>query len=158
MIEAASAAAPDPAASEPAAPDPAASDPAASYPAAADPSAALLAALARHLGTPLEPRLVTLPDGVRVEIDGIDSSGRLLVQCISAGGAVKSGQRNKAMSDALKLVWLRSTLFVGARIALCVSEPVSRFFADPAWLAQAVADLRVEVYVVTIDGGAIRLK
>lgn len=127
-------------------------------PAVLDASAVLLDALAAHLGIPLAPRLVTLPDGVRVEVDGIDSSNRLLVQCIASAGVVKSGQRNKAMADALKLVWLRSTLFVGARVALCVSEPVSRFFAAPAWLAQAAVDLRVEIYVVTIDGRAARLR
>ncbi|RFA17995.1 hypothetical protein [Subtercola boreus] len=127
-------------------------DPAA--PAAPDPAAALLSALAAHLGTPLAQRLVTLPEGVRVEIDGVDTAESLLVQCISATGAVKSSQRNKAMADALKLVWLRATLFAEARIALCVSEPMGRFFRDPAWLAQAARDLRLEVYVAS-PGGAV---
>ncbi|MDF2444441.1 MAG: hypothetical protein JWR01_2644 [Subtercola sp.] len=40
-----------------------------------DASAVLLQALAAHLGTPLAPRLVTLPDGVRVEIDGWTTCG-----------------------------------------------------------------------------------
>lgn len=98
-----------------------------------------------------------MADGVRVQIDGIDASGRLLVQCVASSGAVKSTQRNKAMADALKLIWLRSTIFMGARVALCISEPVGRFFTKPAWLAQAVADLHVEVYVVSVDASVKRL-
>ncbi|MEA9984664.1 MULTISPECIES: hypothetical protein [Subtercola] len=117
----------------------------------------LLAALSTHLGLELSGRSVTMADGVRLQIDGVDESGRLLVQCVASSGVVKSTQRNKAMADALKLVWLRSTLFVGARVALCISEPVGRFFTKPAWLAQAVADLHVEVYVVAAGGRVERL-
>ena len=92
-------------------------------------------------------------DDVRVEVDGADSDRTVLVECWAHQGTVKSAQRNKVLSDALKLTWAASRLPVRPRLILCMSDPVTAapFTTAQSWAAVAFADLGLEVRVVTLN-------
>jgi len=113
---------------------------------------AMVSAAGEYLGVQLTSRAFTLADGTRVEVDGADANLRVFVQVVVNRGSLKSVQRNKVMSDAFKLVWLRASRFIGTRMVLCVSGEAERLMTAPAWLALAVRELNIEVLVITEAG------
>jgi hypothetical protein len=94
------------------------------------------------LGFVLRPRTVVL-DRARVEVEGIDLGGRVVVQLVANQGAYKPAWRNKVMADMFKLLWLRQAVPGVERAVLVVAQPASRALAG--WVAVAAADLGVEV-------------
>ncbi len=94
------------------------------------------------LGLVLRPRTVVL-DRARVEVEGIDVGGRVVVQLVANQGAYKPAWRNKVMADLFKLLWLRQAVPGVERAVLVVAQPASRALAG--WVAVAAADLGVEV-------------
>jgi hypothetical protein len=115
----------------------------------------MLTALGDRLGTGLRPKPLKLPDGSRVEVEGIDSAGRVLVQLVSNQGAYKPAYRNKVMADMFKLLWLRDSVPTAERTVLLVTELIVQ--ALGGWVARAAADLGIEIYL--FDGSnAVTLK
>ncbi|MEE1837207.1 hypothetical protein [Streptomyces sp. SP17KL33] len=110
----------------------------------------MLLALGDQLGTSLRPKPLMLPDNSRVEVEGIDAAGRVLVQLVSNQGAYKPAYRNKVMADMFKLLWLRNSVPTAERAVLLVTELIVQ--ALGGWVARAAADLGIEVYV--FDGNA----
>jgi hypothetical protein len=53
------------------------------------------------LRTALEPASFKLPGGARIEVDGADSSGTVLVEIYARQGALKSANFHKVACDAL---------------------------------------------------------
>lgn len=104
------------------------------------------------LGTRLDPRKILTPTGVRVEVDGADQDLTVLVEAWAHQGVVKSAQRHKVLSDALKLVWISSTLYPRPRMVLCLSdqEAARPFLGERSWAAAALRDLSVEVLVIDL--------
>ncbi|MGW8439206.1 hypothetical protein ACWGKS_29020 [Nocardiopsis sp. NPDC055879] len=102
------------------------------------------------LGTRLDPREILTPTGARVEVDGADQDLTVLVEAWAHQGPVKSAQRHKVLSDALKLVWISSTLSPRPRMVLCLSdqEAARPFLGERSWAAAALLDLGVEVLVI----------
>ena len=111
----------------------------------------MLTALGDRLGTTLRPKPLMLPDGSRVEVEGIDAEGRLLVQLVSNQGAYKPAYRNKVMADMFKLLWLRDSVPTAERAVLVVTELIVQ--ALGGWVARAAAELGIEIYV--FDGNAV---
>jgi len=111
----------------------------------------MLTALGDRLGAPLRPKPLMLPDGSRVEVEGIDAEGRLLVQLVSNQGAYKPAYRNKVMADMFKLLWLRDSVPTAERAALVVTELIVQ--ALGGWVARAAAELGIEIYV--FDGNTV---
>jgi hypothetical protein len=108
----------------------------------------MLIAAGAALGVRLRPQPLLLPEGrQRVEVEGIDPEGRIVVQLVANQGAYKPSYRNKVMADLFKLLWLRAAVPSAERAALVVTEPVAQ--ALGGWVAIAAADLGVEVYVFT---------
>lgn len=105
----------------------------------------MLLALEARLGIVLRPKPLMLPDGSRVEVEGIDAAGRVLVQLVGNQGAYKPAFRNKVMADMFKLLWLRDSLPTTERTVLLVTEVIVP--ALGGWVARAAADLGIEVYV-----------
>ncbi|NYH51427.1 hypothetical protein HNR06_001016 [Nocardiopsis arvandica] len=105
------------------------------------------------LGTRLEPRKLLTPTGVRVEVDGADQDLTVLVEAWAHQGPVKAAQRHKVLSDALKLVWISSTLYPRPRMVLCLSdqEAARPFLGERSWAAAALRDLGVEVLVIDLS-------
>jgi hypothetical protein len=112
----------------------------------------MLIATGDALGAQLRPRPLLLPEGrQRVEVEGIDPDGRIVVQLVSNQGAYKPSYRNKVMADLFKLLWLRGAVPSARRAVLVVTEPIVQ--ALGGWVAIAAADLGVEVYV--FDGALV---
>ncbi|NGO11373.1 hypothetical protein G5C60_28165 [Streptomyces sp. HC44] len=105
----------------------------------------MLLALGERLDIRLRPKPLMLPDGSRVEVEGIDAAGRVLVQLVSNQGAYKPAYRNKVMADMFKLLWLRDSVPTAERTVLLVTELILQ--ALGGWVARAAADLGVEIYV-----------
>jgi hypothetical protein len=111
----------------------------------------MLLALGDHLGTPLRPKPLMLPDGSRVEVEGIDTGCRVLVQLVGNQGAYKPAYRNKVMADMFKLLWLRDSVPTAERAVLLVTELIVQ--ALGGWVARAAADLGIEIHV--FDGRTV---
>jgi hypothetical protein len=111
----------------------------------------MLIALSEQLGAKLRPRPLLLPNGSRVEVEGIDGGGRVLAQLVSNQGAYKPAYRNKVMADMFKLLWLRGSVPTAERAVLVVTELIVQ--ALGGWVALAAADLGIEIYV--FDGNNV---
>ncbi len=112
----------------------------------------LIRAVAGHLAVKLAPAELTLADGVRVGLHGLDEDASVLVQCAPHRGEIKSTHRNMVLASALRLVWLRSAYYPTARAVLALSEDMGRLITPGAWLPEALRDLEVEVLIVRDDG------
>jgi len=109
----------------------------------------MLLAISAECGTDLRPRPLALTGGSRVEVEGIDAQGRIIVQLVANQGAYKPAYRNKVIADMFKLMWLRSRLPSTERAVLVVTRVV-----EPAlggWVAVAAADVGIEVFVFNGD-------
>jgi hypothetical protein len=110
-------------------------------------------AVAGELGVTLEPASFKLPGGARVDVDGADPSGTVLVEVYARQGALKGGNFHKVARDALKLITLararepaKTTLviaFADATAAGCVRST--------SWLSEALATWGIQVLVADID-------
>jgi hypothetical protein len=105
----------------------------------------MLLAISDELGVSLRPRPLLLENRNRVEVEGIDSGGRVVVQLVANQGTYKPSYRNKVMADLFKLLWLRSSVPSAERAVLVVTELIVQ--ALGGWVAFAAADLGIEVYV-----------
>ena len=84
----------------------------------------------------------------QVQIDGIDSSNRILCEVYAHVGRLKGSQPDKVASDILKLLLVGRLFGAGWKkvLALCDSEAASRLCGE-SWLARAAAehDVRIEI-------------
>ncbi|MGP3919645.1 hypothetical protein OHA25_36095 [Nonomuraea sp. NBC_00507] len=115
----------------------------------------MLEGLSTRFDVRLRPRTLVLPDGSRVEVEGVDADNRFLVQLVANQGTYKSHHRNKVMADMFKLVWLSRSILPGGRAILCVSEAVSQAFSG--WVATAARDVGIEVLLFRDDGDIVPL-
>ncbi|ACU36564.1 hypothetical protein KCV87_06895 [Actinosynnema pretiosum subsp. pretiosum] len=115
----------------------------------------MLELLGARYAAHLRPRTFTLPDDSRVEVEGVDPSGTILVQLVANQGNYKSHHRNKVMADMFKLIWLREALLPGGHAVLCVSSTVAQAFSG--WVAAAARDSRVEVLLYQDSGELVPL-
>ena len=117
--------------------------------------AVILATLSGELGLRLEPRRVDLGDGIRVEIDGacVESSPPVLVEAWAHQGKPRPGQKQKVMTDALKLVAVERLRYPGARMILALADDAAAAgFRGRTWMGAALRELGVEVHVVSLPG------
>ena len=111
----------------------------------------MLTALAEQLGTgPLAPWKV-IRDGVKYEVDGADEGRTVLAECWAHQGAAKGAQKQKLLTDALKLRVLADDLGTAPRLVLCVAdERAIAHLRGRSWHGKALRTLGVEVAVVTL--------
>jgi hypothetical protein len=105
----------------------------------------MLVAMGAELGVELRPRPLVLAKGSRVEVEGMDADGRIVVQLVANQGAYKPSYRNKVMADLFKLLWLRASVPSARRAVLVVTQVVVQ--ALGGWVAVAAEDLGIDVYV-----------
>jgi hypothetical protein len=112
----------------------------------------MLDLLGQRWGVLLRPRRITLDNGIRVEVDGVADNPSILVEVWAHQGPPKSAQKNKVLTDALKLLHVASTLPVAPRLVLCLSdiEAAHHFTTARSWAAQALDAFAIEVTVVEL--------
>ncbi len=115
--------------------------------------AVLLAALAERLGVRLAPRRLHLPDGSYVDVDGVCLDPAVLVEAWAHQGPPKGAQRNKVLTDALKLAHVAGVLTDRRwrQILLFSDDDAARPFTSGSWYAGALRTLNIEVEVVTLE-------
>jgi protein-S-isoprenylcysteine O-methyltransferase Ste14 len=114
----------------------------------------MLLAIGAELGAKLRPRPLLLENRQRVEVEGIDPEGRIVVQLVANQGTYKPSYRNKVMADLFKLLWLRTSMPSAERAVLVVTPLIVQ--ALSGWVAFAAEDLGVEIYVFDGDRAAAR--
>jgi hypothetical protein len=105
----------------------------------------MLLAISERLGVRLRPRPLLMENRNRVEVEGIDSGGKIVVQLVANQGTYKPSYRNKVLADLFKLLWLRASVPTAQRAVLVVTELIVQ--ALGGWVATAAADLGIEVFV-----------
>ncbi|WIB67356.1 hypothetical protein DEI93_15585 [Curtobacterium sp. MCBD17_035] len=111
----------------------------------------MLVALGDDLGLRLRPRPMQLDERNRVEVEGMDPEGTVVVQLIGNQGTYKPAYRNKVLADCAKLAWLLRSVPTAERAVLVVTGLVAQAFGG--WVATAAADLGIEV--VVFDGNHV---
>jgi hypothetical protein len=111
----------------------------------------MVEALGAQLGLTLRPRTLKI-GGSRVEIDAADDELTVLVEAWAHQGAPKPAQKHKVLADALKLIWVASTVQATPTLILCLSDAdaARHFTTGRSWAAAALADLGVNVTVVDL--------
>lgn len=113
---------------------------------------AMLRALGELLQVKLAPGLLSLPDNLRVEVQGIDDAESVLVQLASHEGVPRAAHRMSSLADMFKLVWLRGVLPTRPRLVMCVTEPQAKFFTSASWPIAAAHDMNIDIYAYRADG------
>lgn len=100
----------------------------------------------------LTPRRIEHLSGASVNVDGADVDLTALVECWAHQGLAKPAQKLKLVNDAVKLHWIAQSLAPGRhRLILCVSDELAvRHLRGRAWQGRAIADLGVEIEVVSL--------
>lgn len=108
-------------------------------------------ALGVQLGRILRPRRLRIGNS-RVEVDAADDDLTVLVEAWAHQGRPKAAQKHKVLADALKLLWIASTLPRTPTLILCLSdeEAARHFTTGRSWAAAALADLGISVTVVDL--------
>jgi hypothetical protein len=66
----------------------------------------ILAGIAKSVGRDLSPKSLKLPNGARVDVDGVDSAESVFVEVFAKQGRLRGAQFHKVARDALKLITL----------------------------------------------------
>jgi len=109
--------------------------------------------LSVQLGVPLRHEKVMLREGVAVHIDGYHEGPPLiLAEVFAHQGPLKSGQRHKLMSDALKLLAASRMLRLEGEATLMLVLTDERAAEDfkRGWRGAALDELGVEVRLVPL--------
>jgi hypothetical protein len=110
-----------------------------------------VAELGRRLHVRLVPERLHLSDGTYVDVDGVSHDPPILVEVWAHQGPPKSAQRNKVLSDALKLIFATTLLEGRFRRVLCFTdERAAEPFRGRSWYASALRYHAVEIAVVEL--------
>lgn len=87
-----------------------------------------------------------------VEFDGMSKDPPIVVEAWAHQGKPKSAQKNKVMTDALKMVWASRRLVAqdARKILLLADDEAASHFRGNSWMASALRDLGVDVEVVEL--------
>lgn len=112
-----------------------------------------LKALAQQIGIELRPERITFASGARVELDGVSRDSPTLVEVSAHQGDLKPAQRNKVLSDALKLKYVNDVLGGGYRMILCLTDvDAAAPFVGRSWYAEALQHEGIDIEVVDLPG------
>lgn len=111
----------------------------------------ILEQISAHVGKALAKRIVTLPGGARVEIDGVAEDDSVFAEVFAHVGALKGGQRHKPAVDALKLITLARQYPKARLIVAFADAAAARYLTGVSWRAEAMRTWNVEVFVATLD-------
>jgi hypothetical protein len=113
--------------------------------------AVILAGVAANVGKELVPRSLALPDGARVDVDGVASDESVLVEVFAHQGRMKGSQPKKVAQDALKLITLARSR-PDARLILAFGDSdAASCVQGRSWLAEALRTWGLEVVVTELN-------
>jgi len=111
----------------------------------------MIGLLGKSLGLALVKKRLELPAGGWLEIDGYCDSPRVLCEAWAHIGKPKSAQKNKAMADAMKLLFAASLAPGHQRLILVLAdEDAASHFRGDSWMAQALKAKSIETVVVEL--------
>ncbi|MBL7496124.1 hypothetical protein I6A84_01210 [Frankia sp. CNm7] len=110
-----------------------------------------VALLSAKVGVPLAPTHVVLADGSWVEIDAANLDERVIAEVWAHQGPPKGAQRNKVLTDALKLVYVEAERGGQWRKILCFTDEQARdAFTRRSWYAGALRHYGIELEVIEL--------
>lgn len=117
-----------------------------------DAERAILDVIGKRLGCVLEHRVITLPGGQRVDVDGVSDNPSVLVEAFARQGALLGGQRHKVAGDILKLATVKQLTHRDARLVLALaSDDAAKWLTGNTWLAAAAETWGVQIMVADLD-------
>jgi hypothetical protein len=102
-------------------------------------------------GTTLTPTTLTLPNGARVDVDGVDDEQRVFVEIFAKQGRLRGAQFHKVARDALKLITITKDRPETRRIVAFADQQAADCVLGKSWLAEALTTWGIEVLVVELD-------
>jgi hypothetical protein len=111
----------------------------------------LLALLAQKLGINLTASKLKTPNGSWLEVFGVSQDPPVLTEVCAHQGQLKSGQKQKLMANAFKLLYAERLLAVQARkIMVLADADAAEAFRKRSWIAAAFEALNIEVLVLPL--------
>lgn len=106
----------------------------------------------QRIGRNLSFSAISLPNGVSVQVAGVDDERTGRVEPYARETALKPGNTRKIAQDALKLVWLGKEIGATRLVVALSSEIAARtLLQGNGWMKSAFADLGVEVVIVPVS-------
>jgi len=107
--------------------------------------------LSERLGVKLETARLPLPSGGWLEIDGACESPPILCEAWAHQGPPKSGQKQKVVTDAFKLIYAGQLVSGRPRLILLFGDvEAASHFKGTSWMAQAIRASGIEVRVAEL--------
>jgi hypothetical protein len=114
----------------------------------------IVAAFALRRGLALVPTKFMVGDGVCVNVDAVDAEQRVLCEAWAHIGPPKSAQKQKVMTDALKLLLVERHLGYACRKVLLFADvEAHRRFVGKNWMAEALRRFDIEAALEPISDG-----
>jgi hypothetical protein len=114
--------------------------------------AVMVAALGERLGIELRPRVLTLPDGGRIELDAASDDLTVLCEAWAHQGAAKSAQKHKLLADAFKLTLAARVVGGSPKLFLLLSdEQACKHLRGRSWANAALREFGIELQVVELS-------
>lgn len=107
--------------------------------------------LSRQVGVTLTRRHFNFPDDSRVEIDGVSVDGSILCEAWAHQGPPDGAQKARVMTDAMKLIAVQALMPDAVLVLLFADEMVAEHFKGGSWMAHALAQTGVNVWVAELD-------
>ncbi len=111
----------------------------------------LIHALSEELGIDLAKRKLRLDDDSSLELDGYSETPLILCEAWAHVGPVKGGQKQKVMTDALKLLLANSVCGGDGRLILLFGDrDAADHFRGTSWMAKCLTEYGIEVVVIDL--------
>jgi hypothetical protein len=110
----------------------------------------ILAKVSEHFAAAITPKVLTLPSGARVEVDGAAPDLPVFVEVFARQGTLKGGQQKKVCQDALKLITIGRTHPNAQLVIAFADEDAAADASRGTWVAEALATWAVQVLIVDL--------
>ena len=111
----------------------------------------LLQQISERLGVPLTSKRIPLDGGSYVELDGFSESPTVLCEIWAHIGPPKGAQKNKVMTDAMRLTFVRQRLGGDAKCVLVFADSdAAAPFQRGTWMAECLSHFGITVEVVSM--------
>jgi len=117
---------------------------------------ALVNALSRYLGIPLESKVLELGADTTVQIDGYSDEPPVMCEAWAHIGRPRGSQPDKVMSDAFKLLFCERLLHKKFRkILVFADDKVKQYFSGVNWQANCLREHHIEVITLRLPAALL---